>query len=182
MFDDQKTPQGYQHSLPGFVPKEQYLEIIKNTQVISADLIVFNNMGQVLLGKRTGEPAKDTWFVPGGRIRLDETFPAAARRIIVQELGIITDDQTLQEHMPKPAGVYHQTYSNNFDNNDFGAHYITFAYTLILPHTSSDMPKTDHQHSEFKWWAIEDLLASQEVHIYCKNYFHPQPWNKIQCS
>tara|TARA_Y100001958_G_scaffold118574_1_gene85627 strand:+ start:951 stop:1502 length:552 start_codon:yes stop_codon:yes gene_type:complete len=183
MSGPQQSPQqGYQENLPGFVPKEEYLNIIKNTQVISADLLVFNDAGKVLLGKRTGEPAKDTWFVPGGRVRINESFPAAVRRIVVQELGIIIDNQTPEEHRPKPAGVYHQTYSNNFDNDDFGAHYITFAYTLTLINASNEIPKTDYQHSEFKWWSIEDLIASPDVHIYCKNYFHPTPWNKIQCS
>jgi len=177
--DRNTSPQGYQQNLPGFVPKEQYLEIIKLTQIISADLIVFNNIGKVLLGKRTDEPAKNTWFVPGGRIRKNETFPTAVRRIIVQELGIILDSQTSQ---PKPMGVYHQTYSNNFDNDEFNAHYITFAYILnYKTENNFTVPRPDHQHSEFKWWSIEDLLASPEVHNYCKNYFHPDPWNKIQC-
>ena len=213
-----QNQQGYQQNLPGFVPKEQYLEIMKHIQIISADLLVFNNMGQVLLGKRTNEPAKNTWFVPGGRIRKNERFPEAVRRIVVQELGIILDGTT--QH-PKPMGVYHQTYSNNFDNDEFNAHYITFAYTLTLscqlttsnatpeafggtagyacpnpteafggtagyacpnPAEAPTLPKPDHQHSEFKWWSIEDLLASPEVHNYCKNYFHPDPWNKIQCQ
>ena len=176
------TTQGYQQNIPGFVPKEQYLNILKNTQVISADLIVFNHMGQVLLGKRTGEPAKNMWFVPGGRVRINETFTGAVDRIILQELGIIMDEQTLPQHRPKSFGVYHQTYSNNFDNDDFGSHYITFAYSMTLSDKMYDVtPKTDYQHSEFRWWSIEDLLASPEVHIYCKNYFHPNPWNKIQC-
>lgn len=183
MKNENTTPQGYQQNLPGFVPKEEYLSIIKNTQVISADLIAFNNMGKVLLGKRTGEPAKNTWFVPGGRVRINETLVSAVHRIVVQELGIIIDAQTPEAHRPQPFGVYHQTYSNNFDNDDFGAHYVTFAYSLtIADQTYNDVPKTDYQHSEFRWWSIEDLLASPEVHIYCKNYFHPNPWNKIQCS
>ena len=171
--------QGYQHNLPGFVPKEQYLDIMKHTQIISADFIIFNNEGKVLLGKRTGEPAKNTWFVPGGRIRKNERFPDAVKRIFVQEIGVILDNN---HDEPLPMGVYHQTYSNNFDNDDFNAHYITFAYTITLPITSTHitiLPKPDHQHSEFKWWTIEELLSSAEVHNYCKNYFHPNPWNKI---
>ena len=52
---------------PGFIPKEEYVNIIKQTQIISTDLIIFNQLGQVLLGYRNNEPAKNTWFVPGGQ-------------------------------------------------------------------------------------------------------------------
>ena len=55
-----------------FIPKEEYVEVIKKTQIISTDLLVFNTEGRVLLGKRNNEPAKDTWFVPGGRVRIYE--------------------------------------------------------------------------------------------------------------
>jgi colanic acid biosynthesis protein WcaH len=180
--DNKKHKQGYQHNLPGFVPKDTYLKIMENTQIISADLIIFNNNGKVLLGKRTGEPAKDMWFVPGGRIRKNETFPDAVRRIFVQEIGIVLDKRT---NHPEPIGVYHQTYSKNFDNDNFNAHYITFAYSMTISnevyYSDNIVPKPDHQHSEFKWWSIQDILKSDNVHNYCKNYFHPQPWNKINC-
>ena len=40
------------------IPKEEYLNIIKKTQINSVDMIIFNNEGKVLLGKRNNEPAK----------------------------------------------------------------------------------------------------------------------------
>lgn len=175
----QQHQQGYQSKLPGFIPKDKYLEIMKYTPLISTDIVVFNSQGEVLLGKRTTEPAKNEWFVPGGRLRINETCHAAITRIAVQELGIILDKKMPNQHRPKPLGVYHQTYNSNFENNDYGAHYITFAYTLELEDSMSVnyLPTPDYQHSEFKWWSISDLLKSDKVNIYCKNYFHPSPWN-----
>ena len=62
------------------IPREEYLNIIKNTQINSVDMIIFNNEGEVLLGKRNNEPAKNTWFVPGGKIQKFETLEQATKR------------------------------------------------------------------------------------------------------
>ena len=56
--------------------------------LVSIDLIITNRIGEVLLGKRENRPAKESWFVPGGRIRRMEKFEDAFKRISVNELGI----------------------------------------------------------------------------------------------
>jgi len=40
------------------------------------------------MGRRINEPAKDNWFVPGGRIFKNEDLKDAFRRICQEELGI----------------------------------------------------------------------------------------------
>jgi colanic acid biosynthesis protein WcaH len=40
------------------------------------------------MGWRENEPAKRTWFVPGGRIRKDEKIADAFERIIRTETGL----------------------------------------------------------------------------------------------
>ena len=57
------------------------LEIIKATPLVSIDLIIRNPSHKILLGKRINRPAKDYWFVPGGRIIKNETIAHALKRI-----------------------------------------------------------------------------------------------------
>jgi len=51
---------------------KKFLEIADLSPLVSIDLIVYNDKNKVLLGKRANRPAKDYWFVPGGRIRKNE--------------------------------------------------------------------------------------------------------------
>ena len=51
------------------ISKNKFLHLIKFGPLISMDIIIINRKKEVLLGKRTNEPAKNTWFVPGGCIR-----------------------------------------------------------------------------------------------------------------
>jgi colanic acid biosynthesis protein WcaH len=154
----------------GFVPKREYLEVIRHTQVVSTDLVIFGSEGKVLLGKRANEPAKNTWFVPGGKVRKNETIPQAVKRISKQEVGYtLTADREI--------GVFHHIYNNNFDNEDFGTHYVVFAVAATLNEGALAL-NADDQHSELKWWSVEDLMSSPDVHHFTKNYFHPNPWNR----
>ncbi len=154
----------------GHLPKNDYLQVIKNTQLMATDLIIFNYKGEVLLGKRKNEPAKDSWFVPGGRIYKYEPLGDAVHRVSKNELGVSLS-------MDKPNGVYHHMYNNNVDNNDFGTHYVVFAVSITI---SYDIDiKKDNQHEDMKWWSIEDIVNNDQVHLYTKNYFHPFPSNKV---
>jgi colanic acid biosynthesis protein WcaH len=67
---------------------ETFKSVIQHTPLISIDLIVRNEQDEVLLGKRVNAPAKDYWFVPGGRVRKNETLDDAFIRLVKEELGI----------------------------------------------------------------------------------------------
>ena len=157
---------------PGFIPRDEYVEIIKKTQIISTDFVIFNRQGQVLLGLRNNEPAKDTWFVPGGKVRINEKIHDAVKRITKQELGT----ELPGGHDARDLGVYHHVYSNNFANDEHGTHYIVFAVTITLD-GEIDLDRDD-QHRSLRWWDVEKLVADPDVHTFTKNYFHPAPWNK----
>lgn len=156
----------------GFIPQDQYVDVIKKTQIISTDLLVFNHEGKILLGLRKNEPAKDTWFVPGGRVRKHELIDDAVKRITKQELGT-------ELHKTSDLGVYHHIYPNNFANDDHGTHYVVFAVNIVLEEDTSYLNLfPDDQHVALKWWDVEDIMTDPSVHIYTKNYFHPAPYNK----
>ncbi|HGU2589280.1 TPA: NUDIX domain-containing protein, partial [Escherichia coli] len=51
-----------------FLHSQDFATIVRSTPLISIDLIVENEFGEILLGKRINRPAQGYWFVPGGRV------------------------------------------------------------------------------------------------------------------
>ena len=145
-----------------WLSKKDYQTALRSLPIVSVDLIINNNEGQILLGKRINEPAKNRWFVPGGRLFKYETIPEAVKRISFQELG-------QQLEYGKGIGIYHQNYPNNFADNSHGSHYITFA--ISIPITTPLIISGDDQHEEFRWWPIYELMSSNQVHEVTKKLF-----------
>lgn len=60
---------------------DTFRTVVESTPLVSIDLVVRNQQGNILLGERTNRPAQGYWFVPGGRILKDETFEGAFKRL-----------------------------------------------------------------------------------------------------
>lgn len=78
------------------------------------------------MGRRINEPAKGTWFVPGGRIYKNEDLEDAFRRISNDELGV--ELTIIQAHL---FGAF----THKYQTNALGAagvttHYVVLAYDL----------------------------------------------------
>jgi colanic acid biosynthesis protein WcaH len=162
-----------------FTPKEDYLNVIKNTQLVALDLIITNEKNQVLLGYRNNNPAKNNWFTFGSRVFKEESFEQACERISSTELGL---DIKLKDCTKN--GVYHHNYPDNFDNNNFGTNYIVFAfvYNNKNDNMSTENIHGDNQHNLFKWINIEDIISNnteEKVHENVRNYFIDNPPNRI---
>jgi colanic acid biosynthesis protein WcaH len=141
------------------------LEIIKATPLVSIDLIIINPSEKILLGKRVNRPAKDYWFVPGGRIIKNETICHALKRISQKEVGL-----DLSTVAPSLLGAYDHIYEDNFLNVDgINTHYVVLAFAILLQHEVEVRP--DEQHSDLKWWEIDKLLEDPTVHHNTKIYF-----------
>lgn len=141
-----------------------FKNVVRNTPLISIDLIIENNTKKVLLGKRTNRPARDFWFVPGGRIFKDESLEDAFNRIVEAEIGIeksITD--------AKFVGVYQHFYNDNFSEDEFSTHYIVLAYKLFIDDDERTFPL--EQHSDYKWLEIDLAKKDPLVHKFTKDYF-----------
>lgn len=148
------------------LPKKEYIEVVKNTPLVSIDLIIEDADGNILLGYRLNNPAKNTWFVPGGVIKKNESFLDAFKRTSENELGfqIQLTDATF-------IGVYEHLYLTNFaDTDDFGTHYIVNAFHIKIKDKNIALPKA--QHSNYWWATKKELLAHKDVHTNTKNYFN----------
>ena len=108
--------------------RETFLTVVRHTPLVSVDLVVRDGAGRLLVGLRNNEPAKDTWFVPGGRICKDERIAAALVRVAREELGIDLDPAAA-----RLLGVYEHLYDTNVaETPDFGTHYVVLAHELRL--------------------------------------------------
>ncbi len=144
---------------------EQFLHIISATPLVSIDLILRDETGRVLLGHRLNRPAKGSWFVPGGRIRKNERVAEALQRISQRELGIAIGNAKL-------VGVFDHLYDDNFlSAPDVATHYVVLGYSGEL-HSQLRL-KHDDQHAALRWWPVEELLSSPDVHENTKAYFRP---------
>ncbi|MHC4648054.1 MAG: GDP-mannose mannosyl hydrolase [Planctomycetota bacterium] len=150
---------------PRKLGRDELVEVVKKAPLVSIDLIVKNERGQILVGFRKNEPAKDFWFVPGGRILKDERIAEAFGRIAREELGIcpvFTEGKFL--------GVFEHLYPTNFtEEEDFSTHYVVLAYEIKTAETALALP--DDQHSEYKWLSKESINSESNVHPYTKGYF-----------
>ena len=139
--------------------------VIRLTPLVSIDLIVRSSNRRVLLGRRTYEPAKGYFFVPGGRITKNETLAAAFRRISLAELGA---EKKVEE--ARFLGVYEHFYpTNRLERPGFGTHYVVLAYELTSPVEEALLPK--EQHGEYAWQTEPELLKCAKVHENTKAYF-----------
>lgn len=144
---------------------KSFLNVVASAPLVSIDLIVKNEQGHVLLGKRTNRPARGYWFVPGGSIRKDERMVNAFERISSAELG-----HPLELKDAKLMGVFEHLYEDNFLGEDnVSTHYVVLAYECRLDPGARIV--LDGQHSEAKWWNVDELLENASVHVNTKAYF-----------
>lgn len=151
--------------------KEQFLEVIAMTPLVSIDIVIRDSQNRILLGRRINEPAKGKWFVPGGRIMKGESLNDAFERITKAEIGI--------KHSRSEArliGAYTHLYNTNvFLEDGISTHYIALAFELRLADNIEVNEKA--QHNEYKWFAIAEAdpdmseLADPDVHENALEYF-----------
>jgi colanic acid biosynthesis protein WcaH len=150
--------------------RSEFLEIVRLTPLVSIDLIVIDDRGRVLLGRRVNRPARGTWFVPGGRIHKAESLNFAFRRIVHEELGL--------EHIDHGAAHFQGVFEHHYDDNFAGAanistHYVVLGYVLLL-NRSTPIGRFE-QHSDYVWMSPPELLACSDVHENTKVYFRQGP-------
>ena len=150
---------------PRFLNKDEFAQVVRNTPLVSIDVIIRNPDQCVLIGLRTNEPAKGKWFVPGGVVRKYERLADAFARIVKAEIGL---EASIGD--AKFIGVYEHLYDTNvFGEEGFGTHYIVLTHALDLDHRPPIV--SDPQHSSFRWMTQAELISSPDVHQNTRAYF-----------
>lgn len=147
-----------------WLDKAQFQQIVAATPLISLDLIVRNDLGLVLLGRRLNRPAQGYWFVPGGRVRKDERLNDAFLRLTQEELGLVSSRDTACL-----LGPYEHFYADNFSGEEFSTHYVVLGYELVWQGQQDALPVS--QHDQYRWFSVSELLQDSSVHQHTKDYF-----------
>ncbi|MBT0386008.1 GDP-mannose mannosyl hydrolase [Morganella morganii] len=148
----------------GKLSDDQFISIIDSTPLISIDFIIENNENKFLLGYRNNEPAKNYWFIPGGRIFKNEKIDNAFTRLSISEFGKALNISSFSFH-----GVFEHFYQNSFFSKDISTHYIVLAYHAKIDLDLKLLP--DDQHSLYRWFTSSEIIHSPEVNHYSKLYF-----------
>ena len=134
--------------------------VVDSSPLISIDILIKKG-NKILLGKRINKPAQGYFFSTGGRINKNESIDNAMARVALNELNIEL------ESIPKFIGVFEHFYDDSI-YKDVSTHYVDIAYEYEVKEIP-DLPT--EQHSEYKWFTIDELLESKQVHKYTKDYF-----------
>lgn len=122
-----------------FIEKEQYDKINRSFPLNAVELLIFNSNDEVLMVKRTNEPAKGQWWIPGGRVLFVESRIDAAKRLLKEECGIITNNIHEIE-------MFEYSVRDNVDGHY--QHTISTVYKVVIPDSNI---KIDSQSSEYAW-------------------------------
>lgn len=147
------------------LPRDAFAAVVRDTPLISIDLVVQDEAGQILLGLRRNRPAQNFWFVPGGRIRKDETLDGAFARLVREELGI---DRVRSQ--ARFLGAYEHLYEDNaLGEPGFGTHYVVLACVLDVKRAEITFPP--EQHSEYRWVSPDEMKSDMTIHANSRAYF-----------
>lgn len=122
-----------------WISEENWKVIVANVPIVSVDLLV-RYEGGLLFGKRTNEPAKGYWFVPGGRVAKCETRTEAVQRIAKEELGLSVE-------IVESLGAFEHMYDTSDVNGVDTKHYLASGYVVDV---ISGQIQTDTQHDDLQ--------------------------------
>lgn len=125
--------------------------------MLTADCMVVNPCGEILLIRRGNEPYRGCWALPGGFMEMDETIEHCAVRELQEETGIIVGEEKL--HL---IGIFSRP------GRDPRGRTVTAAYRIDLP-TNTDAQSGDDA-AEARWFPLSELppLAFDHAEIIAK--------------
>jgi len=128
--------------MTGWIPDDEYKKILENMPICCVDLVVRRN-NKVLLVFRANEPAKDKWWLPGGRVYKRETLEQAAARKVLEEAG-------LQVRVVRKIGAYETIFDKGpFDDLKTGVHNINVCF-VVEPVDDRNV-RLDKTSSRYRW-------------------------------
>lgn len=122
-----------------WIPADDWAAIVANVPIVSVDLLVRYD-GGLLLGKRTNEPAKGYWLMPGGRVQKGETRSDAVHRIGTEELS-------LNVEIVESLGAFEHIYDTADVEGVDTKHYLANGYVVDVV---TGEPTSDEQHEELR--------------------------------
>lgn len=114
--------------------------------VIATDIVLFSvhdKKLKVLLIKMNKKPFDNTWAVPGGLVRAQESVGASAKRVLKEKTAV--------------TNIFmEQLYTFGRVNRDPFGRVVSVAYLALVPSIVTKI-KTTGEHKEVKWFNVDDL-------------------------
>lgn len=146
-----------------FLDNEKWKFCVENLPIIAIDLIIKNKKAEILMGRRSNNPAKNFFFVPGGRILKNEKIELAFERISLIELG-----KSLKINDAKFLNYYEHFYKNSlWDIKGITTHYLVLAFEYNS--TTKEKFNLNNQHKSFQWISKKNK-NDFNIHEYALNY------------
>lgn len=123
---------------------------------VSCEAVIFDlyeNIPQVLLGRRKNEPFQGMWSIPGGFIKMDEELEECAARELWEETGVDISPDDLQ-----------QTFTKGKPERDPRGRIITVVYTTVIDRTEYELCAGDDI-EEVQWFKLNDLPSLAADHL-----------------
>lgn len=147
--------------------KDVFLGVVDAAPLVAMDLVVVRGDSEILLGLRNNRPAQGFWFVPGGRIRKNESMQAALARVARDELAL---DLGQLPAAPQHMGAFEHFYADCFAGDvGVSTHYVVMGNLVQLP-AGTELSVADGQHSALRWWPLAEAQQAAEVHRFTKDY------------
>jgi colanic acid biosynthesis protein WcaH len=138
------------------LPDETWETVVRSVPLVSVDLVAHHD-GGIVLGKRTNEPAKGKWFVPGGTVKKHERLVDAVQRVAREELGVsVTIDRRI--------GIYEHFYDVADIDDAGGKHYVPIGFEVT---TDSETLEPDDQHAQLR---VFEPPFELDLHPYVATY------------
>lgn len=131
---------------------ELYKKIREVIPTFCVDLVVINEKNQFLLCRRLEEPAKNQWWLPGGRLHKNESMLECARRKGKEEIGV---NLTIGEFLSLEETIFHES-------NIHTVNAVFFA-----KFNKNESLNLDNTHIEYKWF--NSIHSELNLHNGVKN-------------
>ena len=112
--------------------------------MLTADCMVTNLQGEILLVRRGNDPFKGCWALPGGFMEMDETIEHCAVRELEEETGLCVSEQDI-----KLIGVY------STPGRDPRGRTVTAAYRV--ENSKMEIARAGDDAAEVSWWPLNAL-------------------------
>lgn len=137
------------------MPVIEYKNVVDKIPICCVDLIVLYKK-KVLLLYRNNEPAKDQWWVPGGRVYKNEKLEEAVIRKSYEEIGV-------NVKIVKKLGAFESMFEKGpFEDLKNGMHTINVVF-VVVPVNDNFQIKIDETSSNYKW--IDKVEKSLDHYI-----------------
>lgn len=141
-----------------YISPDVFAKFLQKLPQVSVELLVEQD-GELLLVRRTNQPAKGEWFVPGARLFKGESFKQAVHRIARDELGIRVD-------IISQVGTFNHFWEASAFESVSQTHTVNIVYH-VQPKEDASI-NLDEQHSDFCYTDGENIDLLPQIEEYMR--------------